>query len=218
MFSFFDKVTGVKIFLGILTWKKIAQVAVFLLILLSAWAAFESRESIYNFIKSYKLSSNLPTLTISKTTSSEIETTVNKSDLIVAIQITVVNFQKNERNIIYTYIDDTELRTIYENYQRNNIFDLPLFTNAETNNKILVDLINGEYVCTIFKDTITYKLIPMAENHIKTICSSGIPPFYGKFSGIVSVFTKRIPTIEEIDQLRGLTKNISAIVYERDFK
>lgn len=218
IFNFSDKLEGIKEFLDVLSWKKIAQVSVFLAILLCAWASYESRESIYNFVKNSKLSNQSPTISISKITASDIQGIVDKSELIIGIQIIIVDFQRNTRSVAYTYTDDTGLRNIYDNFQKNNIFDFPLFTNDESNNKRLVELINGEFVCVQFHETMSAKILPAADQYIKTTCSTGIPPFYGKFSGVVSVYTKRTPSAEEVDQIRGLAKNISAIVYERDLR
>ena len=82
----------------------------------------------------------------------------------------------------------------------------------------MIDLINGEFVCSPFTDTIGSKIIPELAKHIHTVCANGIPPYYGKFLGIVSIYTKRAPLPEEQDQIRSIAKNLSSMIYDNNFK
>jgi hypothetical protein len=215
----FGNLTTVQHFLKVLTWKKIAQVTVFLFVISLAWATYETRQSIYNFVNQSKIESHTPeSIKLSKKTIKEINSAVDKSDLIVGIQITIVDFQKNIRSTIYTYTDDNNILGIYQRYEDSGLSDLPIFSNDVIDNRRMVDLINGEFICTPFTSTIDNKLIPEASKYISTICANGIPPYYGKFMGMVSVFTKRPPTSEEVDQIRTLTKDLSMMVYDNDFK
>ena len=77
-------------------------------------------------------------------------------------------------------------------------------------------LINGEFICDPFKDTIAYRFAPSADSIVATVCANGIPPIYGKFTGILSVYLKRVPTQEEIDRIRTLSRDLSLEIFERD--
>lgn len=216
--SMFSKLSFVQEFLKTLSWTKLAQLAVFLAIVALAWAAYESRESLYNYITRSKISANVYFVKVSKHSSDMIKNSVDKSPAIVGAQIALVDFQKNTREIVYTYTDSTELKKIYDDFEKNNAFDLPLFNADVANNRRLVKLINGEFVCVPYLETIGYRLVPDSAKYITTICSVGIPPFYGKFSGIVSIYINKTPGAEEVDQLRILAKTISTQVYEKDFR
>jgi hypothetical protein len=183
-----------------------------------AWATYESRNSIYNYITRSKISNNSHPVKLSRSSTEEIIKSVGKSQLIVGIQVFVVDFQRNAREVIFTTSDVPELKLIYENFEKSNIFEFPLFNADIANNKRLVSLINGEFACNPFKETIGYKILPEASKHIEYVCAVGIPPFYGKFSGIVSIYLNRQPTVEEVDQIRNLSKNISSLIYEKDFR
>jgi len=213
-----EKLASIQKFLDILTWTKLAQLVVFLVIVALAWATYESRESIYNYVTRSKISSVSHPVKLSKSSSEEVVRTVSKSQLIVGVQIFVVDFQRNAREVIFTTTDVPELKLMYENFEKSNIFEFPLFNADIANNKRLVNLINGEFACYPFKETIGYKILPDASKHIEYVCAVGIPPFYGKFSGIVSIYLNRQPTAEEIDQIRNLSKNISSLIYEKDFR
>ncbi len=198
---------------------KLAQFMVFLLIIAAAYAAYENRQSVYDFAAGSRVRTLSPTNQIlSVKTISEIDSLVSKSDLIIGMQVTIVDFQKNARYVIYTSIDNSDLRLIYLNQLNSNDINSPLFNADLMNNHLLVALINGDFVCSPFTDTLESKLKPGTSKYIHTVCSNGIPPYYGRFSGIISIYTKRVPLPEEADQIRMLAKNLSSIIYDRDFK
>jgi len=214
-----DKLSVVQSFLKTLSWQKIAQLTVFFFLVGLAWATYENRQVIYNFASQPRLTRHTPTIqTLSKTTTEEIDTIVKKSKLIVSIQIILVDFQRNTRHALYTSIDDVELKAVYESYAQGSFAEISLFNNDLLNNRRLVDLINGDFVCTPFVETAGARVLPAAAKYITTSCSVGIPPFYGKFTGIVHVYLSRQPTPEEVDQIRTMSKNLSSNIFDRDLR
>lgn len=218
MLFIIDKISALRSFINALSWRKISQLAVLLLLVGSAYVLFELRNSIYGLFNGTKISNTPYHFEISKQSADHIDSIVKKSDLIVGIQITIVDFQRNSRSIVYTNTDVSELNYIYSMYFEQNGVTLPLFNSDTVNNERLVSLINGDYICKPYNETILYRLTPDSAKYIEVTCSTGIPPFYGKFSGTVTILLKREPTPEEIDQIRGLSKDISNMLYERDFK
>lgn len=219
MDNIFSKLAAAQKFLNMLTWKKIIQMSVFLLILAVFWMTYETRTSIYEFAIQSKLSIKTPVnVKLSKKTISEIIANVDKSDLIIGMQVTIVDFQKNRRMVIYTYTDDINIGKIWQEFESKGLIELPVFNSDIQNNRRMVDLINGEFICNPFSETIGAKLSPEAGKYVSTVCANGIPPFYGKFTGLVSVYTKKVPSSEEVDQIRTLTKSLSDAIYERDLK
>jgi hypothetical protein len=119
--------------------------------------------------------------------------------------------------VVYSSVDDDNLRKAYKAYLDRTVGDIPLFNSDSGNNVRMSQLINGEFVCNPFRDTIAYKLAPEAEVSVNTVCANGIPPYYGKFTGIITLYLKRKPTKDEIDQLRNLSKATAKQIFERDF-
>lgn len=152
---------------------------------------------------------------LSKITSTEIDQLVTQIELISAIQVSIVEFQKNTREIVYTSIDNKELADIYAQSIATKIPVKPIFTNNNLSNQRMLALIYGEFVCEPFKDTIDFGLVPEAGPHITTVCSVGFPPSYGKFVGVVSIYTKTSPTAIELSQLRILAKDLSTVIHTR---
>lgn len=219
MDSIESKLTLLQKLLVILSWKKLAQFTVFLLMVFLAWLTYETRDKVYEVLTQPKIQNRSILVTkISKPVQDQIEAAVIKSDLINAIQITMVDFQKNSRTVIYTTIDNPELEKAYKKFADLGFVELPLFNSDLINNKRMVDLINGEFICNPYVDTIGARIVPESTKFISTVCANGIPPYYGKFTGIVSIYTKRPPTPEEIDQLRTLAKTLSTTIYEKEFK
>jgi GAF domain-containing protein len=202
-----------------LTWKKIFQLVILLSVILLAWSIFDNREYLYTSLNGPMLpqfsSSNQK---LSKHVTDQINAAVMRSELIVGIQVTLVDFQRNVRIIAYTSIDNPQLKELYNRYSSSAIAEVPLFDDDEKNNKRLVNLINGDFVCNTFKETIVAKLVPEGEKYVHTICANGIPPRYSKFAGIIGVYLSREPTPEEVDQIRTLARQLSSEIYDHDLR
>lgn len=210
-------VEAVRKLLSVLTWKKIVQLTLFIFIIGISWASYENRETIYGFANQKRLDPRTPKLiALSKTTVAQINVYTDKSDIIIGIRIYIANFQRNTRILIYQHVNDTNLKDVLAIDEKSALSELPLFTNDVANNKNLVSLINGEFVCIPYTETILSKYAPMGAAYTKQVCANGIPASYGRFTGIISVHLKRIPTPEEIDQIRTLTRSMSTIIYEED--
>lgn len=214
-----NDLTTVRRFLDALSWKKIAQLAVFLFVIVLGWATFEMREPIYNFIVQTRIQKSQPSLltALSKKTTTIIDNIVTQSDLIAGISIVNVDFQKNLKTMVYVSIDDPRLKAEYVRAY-GTATSLPLFSTDVLNNKRLVGIINGEFICSSYAETVAAQTAPETKKYVSTVCVSGIPPYYGAFSGIVNIYLHRIPTQEEVDQIRVMSRNISVLVYDTDFK
>lgn len=219
MSDFLDKLKQIQSFINGLSLKKIFLFTLFLFIVGFSYATFENRDSVYNFfIKSAQIHKTLATRTLSKKTTTEIDLAVIQSDIVVAIQVTLVDFQRNTRVITYTSIDKPELRVIFNRFIKTAPAELPLFNTDPINNRRLVNLVNGEFICDPYRDTIAAKFLPESMEHIDTLCANSIPPFYGRFSGIIGIYLKRQPTPNEVDQIRTLSKTLSSTVFNNDLK
>lgn len=211
--------TLIQAFLKILTWTKLLQLTVFFIIVGLAVALYETRSFFIEYTKHQRIGQyKSPPQALSKKSREEIDMLVVQSDLIVSIIISTVDFQKNTRHIIYKNSDDSNLRKIYDTDDRGLSGDVPLFNADTINNSRMVDLINGEFTCHSYSNSIDAMLTPTTIPFANTVCSNGIPPFYGMFSGVVSVILKRNPTASEIAQLREVTRNLASKIYERDIK
>jgi hypothetical protein len=219
MASIVENISLVQRFLKALSWNKILQLFVFLLLIGVSVALYETREYLHEFTKYPRIGQyTAPVYSLSTETKAEIELIVSRSDLIVGVVIATVDFNRNTRHILYRNTDNSGLRDLYNNSNTNVVGELPLFNNDTVNNARMVDLINGEFVCHPYANSIDAIVNPATIPFAHTVCSNGIPPFYGMFSGVVNVITARAPTPPEISQIRELTRSLALKIYERDFK
>lgn len=219
MTNFVDKMGDVQKFLTVLTWKKLVQLVAFMFIIGLTWATYENRAVIYGFASQKRIDPTSPHIReLSKKTTDEIDVVAERSELIVGIQVVLADFQKNQRIVIYTYIDadHPELKKIYTKYNNTIIDNIPLFSDNVESNKHLVELINGEFSCRPFTESTNATLVPDARQYIKVVCSNGIPASYGRFTGLIAVYLNRQPTPEEYDQVRSVSKTLATSIFDRD--
>lgn len=143
-----------------------------------------------------------------------VDSVVANHQNIVAIQIVNVDLNRNIRYIIYTSIKSPEVNKLYSGFLDNNIaIEAPVFIDSDVQNTRMIKLINHEFVCSSFKDTISYTFIPEVAKYISTVCAVSIPPSHGDFVGIVGIFLKNPPTDIEKDIIRTETKDLAEAAY-----
>lgn len=193
---------------AILSWSAITKLSIILSLVILCILTWIYSEHILNFPHPGKLSLDKPPLELSKDGLQSIDNVVRKSDLIVGISVISVNFQQNSRKIIHFNTDDSELLRLHDEYVLTHVsVDQPLFNNDQDNNKRIIRLINGDFVCTKYPLTVTYKYAPNVK--IETVCALGVPPYYGQFRGFILVYLQHEPSPLEVDQVRILLRDLS---------
>jgi len=145
------------------------------------------------------------------------EVVARHDDIIASMSITIVDLDKNERFVIYTSTSIPELEKLIKDGLSQNLVQVqPLFTQNEEYNARMVKILNGEFVCRPYTTTVGHTDIPGTNNYISVVCSRGIPPGFGDFKGIVSVFLKKEPTPAQIDHLRSILGITSLLIYTED--
>ena len=213
------KLSNFTAFLKILSWRKIVQLIVLILVLGVTYGLWENRVVVYNSLKVGARYESAQLLTIDLSTSSKaiIDATVLKgANNIVGIQIVGVDFKKNSRMAIYSSFNNSELRKLFDNFQRDRLGPSSLFTENEANNQRTIDLINGEFTCSEYSATMIGHLLPTATRGIKTVCSVSIPPYYGKFSGYLNVLLSAKPDTGDLNLIRYLSRGIANKIYDTD--
>lgn len=206
-------------FLKALSWQKILQVIIFIVIVIGSWTFWENRSVIYN---SWKIGARVevdrpPIIEISQSTKSYMDSAIARSnDLIVGIQITSVNFKRNIRSSAYMTSSDKELKDGYEKYNQTRVTDVPLFTDNEISNQRIIHLINGDFVCYNYRDTPASRLYVLSPRNITTVCSISIPPYYGRFIGYMNLYLTRNPASEDMTVVRQFARDLSLRVFESD--
>ena len=219
MTNLVDKISDAHKFLNVLTWKKLVQLMAFVFIMGLTWATYENRTTIYGFISQKRLDTSASqTRELSKPTKIQINVVAEKSDLVAGVTVMIADFQKNQRVTVYAYVNDAhpELKKEYQDFIDSSIGNVPLFSDNVEDNKRLVALINGEFMCNPYEGTLGQRLIPSTGQYIKYACSNGIPASYGRFTGIITLYLTRQPKPDEVEQIRITTKNLASLIFDND--
>lgn len=206
-------------FVRALTWKKLSQVFVLLLILLFFGSLYTFKSEIYERANLTAIHGveQLTVIEPSSATKLEINKIANKFPVAIAgIQIVNVNFKNNTRSSAYLEINDLALKQAQQDYQQSSLALSPIFNDDELNNQRIVSLINGDFICTPFKHSVESQIYPKAINSVNTICSVGIPPHYGKFNGYLNIYLANKPDEREIIMIRQTAIDLSGIIYSND--
>lgn len=202
-----------------LTWRKLLQVFVLLLVLLFFGTLYMFKQDIYEWSNLTAIHGvgQLVKIEPSSETKLKINETADKFPAVVAgIQIVNVNFRNNTRTSAYFAINEPNLKQASQDYQQSSLAASPIFNDDETNNQRIVSLINGDFICTPFKHSLAAQIYPKAINSVNTICSVGIPPHYGKFSGYLNIYLISKPDKLEIGMIRRIAIDLSGTIYSND--
>jgi len=152
-------------------------------------------------------------LVVSRGTKMRIHNIIDKSNLVIGVGILTLNFQRNIRVDTYTEINNQEVQKLYDKFVDNRVYDVPIFTDDIKINNRTLHIINGDFTCIPFKDSLSYKLVPSAAPYIDSICTIGVPPYNNDVSGMISVYFKRQPLPEEQEEIFQVMRDMSMTIY-----
>lgn len=143
---------------------------------------------------------------------------VNKSSLIVGVQLVNIDIRTNSRSTAGEfYADHQTLQIAVDLAISSKVAPTPLFITGNTvNNDRLTEIMRGLFVCYESKDTLFSTMAPDVLDVAPWMCSISIPPYEGNFQGYMNVFLAKQPSQREIDQLRTAARILAADIYERE--
>jgi hypothetical protein len=210
-----EKVEQATKFVKILSWKNVAKVTILSILAIIFITLWMFKATIFSLTTGHKsIATEVPVLYISPRIKTEVTTIVDKSSPIVAIQIVSINFQKNIRLETFAAIDNATIQALYNKYVNNKVVETPFFDNDKNNNNRILRLIGGEFVCLPYKESTAYKFAPDGARIISDVCAIGIPPIYGEFSGILTIYLQEHPSKDFQEQLHWMARDIALRIYE----
>ena len=174
---------------------------------------YENRQRVYESIGAGAFADYYPQITVGERSKAEMAEIVTRSGAILGFQVVEVNFVKNTRTTKFFVSDDSQLKKNFETYLNTKVVDAPALTTLEPDNNRIVRLVNGEFVCIPYKDTIAITIIGPADN-VGMVCSMSIPPIYGKFRGYITAFIAKDLRQTEVTQVRIALQNLAMNIYE----
>lgn len=198
--------------MNFLSWKKIC-ILLLTVIILGGGVLFIQYDNFSLHKRIPTAGDNVKLLNISRATKMRIHNLVTKSDLVIGVRVLTLNFQRNVRVDTYTEIDNPDVQKVYDKFTNNRVYDVPIFTDSVASNNRILHIINGEFTCTPFKESLSYKLVPEAAQYIESICTIGIPPYNNDVSGMISIYFKRTALPEEKAEMFQVMRDLALTIY-----
>lgn len=157
-----------------------------------------------------------PKWKVSDDTVTMVKKEVDEHSLVTWVSIHEFDLGANLKTLKHWYDEDPELSRQLEykinTTSKNQIFDFdPIHTTQ------MVSILQNEFICAPFAETQLAKVIPELSQQTKLVCRIAIPPFYGRFVGILSIGIKADSiTDAERFEIKSMAANISTTIYWRD--
>lgn len=213
LFSLAEKV------IRIITLRKVAIWAFAALVIVFAYTVFQNRATIINFIvkgPTTEIAQNISSFSVSDVSQQRSKQLVDSDPLINGIVVLNADIRNNRRVPLYWYSDDSSVLRGFEILFGERYSGIPLFTADEKNNESIVGVINGEFACGTYDEGGNSSIFPNMVNSLPYICRASLPPYYGQFSGYITITLNRVPLADELVGLKVQVVNLSTEIYFRD--
>jgi hypothetical protein len=198
-----------------LTFRRILMVLFAGFLITFTTVVFENRAALFQSIYAAVTSQNeTASWEISRATQDQLITLVQTSSLIKMAVILDVDLQKNRSIVRFRQLNDPDELEIKR--KANAILPQAVFDYDPKNTQQMVGVLNNEFVCAQFQDTSYQRYFPELGKRMPVICSIAIPPFYGRFVGILTLGLNTIPTKQELDGIRIEASRLAVEIYLRD--
>lgn len=131
--------------------------------------------------------------------------------LVSMVAVYAADLQINERMIAYRYSDDPYITDLWDKQITTLGNSLPVFTRNSTANALIVTIINGEFSCHPYQNTMNHEF--MRNDRTPVLCFVSLPPYYGSFSGYVEVSLTRAPSELEKQSIEIEMKRLSNDIF-----
>jgi hypothetical protein len=189
------------------------------LVLIGSLTVFEKRDAIVKGLTDHdgvEVSiSQEPKLELPSETQEQIIKLVKRSPDISFIAVVSANLRVNQRDTVFYYSDEHTIDLAMRNLLASSGSTYPIFTTNDKSNVQMVSVINGEFSCQKFGDTIFATRLPAAANDMPHICQVSMPPYYGEFSGYILFGLKKVPDKMGMDDLRLEAIKLSTDIYAK---
>lgn len=158
-------------------------------------------------------------LRLSPVSKRELQGIVNKEEMVVAISAVSVSLAKNTRVPTFFYSDVPEFARIYDNFITNQKEPIRTYSDDKRYNNRVTTILNGNFDCREFKETLAKKFYPEAEHIAPWLCSMAVPPGFdpsGDFVGWLVFYLNQEPSTQDQKRLARIAVDASTAIYRRD--
>jgi len=179
---------------------------------------FEHRSSVIEIFKAKDLAPPELSVVLADDTRKKIEELVNRSPDVNTVMIVAANIRVNQREMVYYFSDDPVVDFTIKAYANSHGSAQTIFSHDEKNNAQMVSVINGEFGCYKYEDTSNNVMAPKLAQRTPTICRISLPPYYGEFSGYVSIGLTHVPDEALQNEIRIAATRLATEIYFKSIK
>lgn len=157
-----------------------------------------------------------PVWEVSDITKKVIQEEVDRNTNVVWIIVTEMDLGSNLRNFKYWYnenqdVMNSQLLNLQQHGRGRQIFDFDSSHTAQ-----MVGLLQNEFICGRANSMESDGLATNIAGQSEYVCKIAIPPFYGRFVGVLTVGVKGPLTDEVKFNVKSIAANIATTIYWRD--
>jgi len=178
---------------------------------------YENRSSVFQVSYQYITgdAEAKPGWSITDETKEQLTSFVKKVELVNMAMIVEVDLRRNTRAPRFFYAEDPEVSKIVQ-AELTALLPQAVFDMDSRNTKQMVSVLQNEFSCVKFQETVYERFVPGLGKKIPVICRIAIPPFYNKFAGYITIGLSQNPTPYEVDSLRIEASRMAVEIYLRD--
>lgn len=198
-----------------LTIKRILSVLMAGVLITFITLLYENRDAV--FVKAYGLftEEKIPSnWTVGEESKKALVELVFRNEGVNMALVTEIDLQRNRRLPRFWYVEPKLEPRVTARVA--TLLPQPVFDNDQKNTQQLISVLNNEFSCSNTSDTVFGKLFPFIIKDMPVICRIAIPPFYGRFVGILTVGLAKPLTKSELDSIRLEVSRLSVEIYLRD--
>lgn len=157
------------------------------------------------------------TLQLSDNSKEQIEAFTHEHGTLALVAVIGVDLSDNTRSALIRFYNDKAIEKLALTNDKKARLGVssPLFTDNAVNNAEISALLNGEFTCTSV-DSSPFIVVNNLTQTIKQVCRVPVPPYYGRLTGYLVMYSKTEMSIYEVDQLRSAAIRLAIDIYRAD--
>ena len=202
--------------IDVLTFRRVALLALLAIIVISLLAIFENRNAVFATVYKQTEQRTSVAWTISNESKNQLMSlTAGEKNLVGVVILSDVDLKKNRRVPKFLHVKDkTDSDLILPIVSK--LLPQALFDYDSKNTEQMVAMLNNEFKCVPSPDTHYVRFFPELVVKYPVSCRVAVPPFFGEYAGFITAILTRKPTEAELDALKIEMNRIAIEIYLRD--
>lgn len=198
--------------------KKLFMLLLACVLTVTLFTIYQKRNDIVSLLTSSSSTRNniaVPELHLALTNDikSQIKNLVDRNPNIAYVGVVSANIRINQRELAYFYSDDPIITDQMTAGSWHMGSTQSIFTSSEINNEQMVAVINGEFGCFKYEDTINFIAASGLVTRLPYVCRVSLPPYYGEFAGYLAIGLREKPDENRQNDTRVEAVRLATEIY-----